>query len=255
MPAAAALLVSACTLTDDSFEPSPVSRVGGELSPDLPSPPASTPEDGEASPLPADTNAETLDGVPLAPAAPGDDPRGASSASGSDDGISSGDDGRADAGASPAPVEDGALDPSSPAAPVLPPPAAPCDGSEFGGSCYQLFPELASWTVAEQRCIAWGGHLASVESPEEDDFISGWPAILGIPVADGSGVWLGATDAALDGDFRWWDDGELRFESWAPNQPDNGIGVDCVEKRNDGTALWYDRRCADALAFVCERPL
>jgi hypothetical protein len=108
--------------------------------------------------------------------------------------------------------------------------------------------------VAEQRCVDWGGHLASVESPEEDVFLDDWPAQLAIPFADGSGIWLGGTDAVLDGDFRWWDTSPLAFAGWAPNQPDNGVGVDCIEKRNDGSALWYDRRCTDPQAFVCERP-
>ena len=82
-----------------------------------------------------------------------------------------------------------------------------------------------------------------------------WPSALGIVDGEGSGIWLGGTDAARDGDFRWWDDSLLLFDNWAPNQPDNGAGIDCIEKRNDGTGAWYDQRCTDAHPYVCERPL
>jgi len=251
LPFGAVWLVASCTLTDESFEPSYVSRVGGELSPDRANPALPASDEGEVNPLTDETNPEqNPGGAALDPGAPSGERPDVGSASETSDGEPRGDDADADAGAGP--VDESS---SGPDAAPFPSPPTPCSGDEFGSSCYQLFGEFVAWSIAEQRCVAWGGHLASVESPEEDEFISGWPALLGIPSADGSGVWLGGTDALIDGDFRWWDNSPLLVESWAPNQPDNGPGVDCVEKRNDGTALWYDRRCTDSLPFVCERPL
>ena len=135
------------------------------------------------------------------------------------------------------------------------PPGDPCTTLTFGGSCYELFDSFVSWDVAEQRCIAWGGKLASIESPEEDRALNGWPAELGIVSADGSGIWLGGTDAQRDGEFLWVDGSPFALQGWAPGQPDNGAGIDCIEKRNDGVGQWYDRRCSDALRYLCERPL
>ena len=106
----------------------------------------------------------------------------------------------------------------------------------------------------EERCVAWGGHLASVESLEEDAFLGAWPALVGIGFWDGSGLWLGGTDARADGDFRWSDDRALSYVGWASDQPNNGQGIDCIEKRNDPTQRWYDRRCVDGERYVCERP-
>jgi hypothetical protein len=133
-------------------------------------------------------------------------------------------------------------------------PSVPCPGVVFEGSCYEFFDEQTSWREAEARCAAWGGHLASVESSEEDAFIGAWPALSGVPLLDGSGIWLGGTDALRDGNFRWSDDRALSFVGWAPDQPNNGVGVDCIEKRNDATQSWYDRRCTDGERYVCERP-
>ena len=150
-----------------------------------------------------------------------------------------------------APSLDAGAAPSEPdASPPAPP---PCPGLVFEGSCYEFFAESVSWDTAEQRCIEWGGHLASVESFEEDAFIGAWPALLGINALDGSGLWLGGTDAQSDGDFRWWDDRPLGYAGWAGDQPNNGQGVDCIEKRNDPTQRWYDRRCIDSERYVCER--
>jgi hypothetical protein len=134
------------------------------------------------------------------------------------------------------------------------PPKAPCPGLVFEGSCYEFFDEQVSWSDAESRCAAWGGQLASVESPEEDAFMSAWPALMGVPLLNGAGLWLGGTDAIRDGDFRWQGGRPLGFTGWAPGQPNDGAGVDCIEKRNDYAQGWYDRRCTDGERYVCERP-
>jgi len=142
-----------------------------------------------------------------------------------------------------------------PDAGVRPPPLT-CSGSTFEASCYAFFGDLETWSGAEERCIAWGGHLASVESPEEDAFLGDWPLALDIAMGNGTGIWLGGTDTLQDNDFRWPDNSPVSFEGWAPNQPDNGPGgIDCIEKRNDATARWYDQRCTDEHPFVCEKPL
>ena len=148
-----------------------------------------------------------------------------------------------------------AVDPPPDAGESLPPPPVPCPGSTFEDSCYEFIAERVSWSEARAACVTWGGQLVSVESLEEDSFLAEWPEQLGIPVGDGTGIWLGATDELQDNDFLWPDDTPLTFMGWAPNQPDNGAGLDCIEKRNDGTELWYDRRCTDLNPYVCERGL
>jgi hypothetical protein len=183
-----------------------------------------------------------------------------------DAGNDAGDAGDASAGvrdAGPSPSDAGEPDASGPGGldagtpPDQPdasaPPPRPCQGLVFERSCYEFFAEPVSWYTAEQRCIDWGGHLASVESLQEDAFIGAWPALLGVAALDGSGLWLGGTDAQQDGDFRWWDARPLSYAGWASDQPNNGAGVDCIEKRNDTTQRWYDRRCTDAERYVCER--
>jgi hypothetical protein len=104
--------------------------------------------------------------------------------------------------------------------------------------------------------VAWGGHLASVQSSEENVFLDRWPLDLGFSMGNGIGLWLGGADTAQDDNFRWSDGSAFTFSAWAAGQPNDGVGAaDCVEKRNDGTGSWHDRRCIDALPYVCEKGL
>ena len=252
-----AVVASGCTLTSDPFDPRVVDTTETDNAPVLPGP-------GDMSSPRTDDGSE---GIPSSPTAAGSGERGGEGGEDqspptrldpgeTDDGelgsvsqpTSTGG-GRSDAGIGSSDGDTG------PDAGVLPPPIT-CSGSTFETSCYAFFGDLETWSGAEERCVAWGGHLASVESPEEDTFLGDWPLELNIAMGNGTGIWLGGTDSLQDNDFRWPDNSPITFEGWAPNQPDNGPGgVDCIEKRNDATARWYDQRCTDEHPFVCEKPL
>lgn len=76
--------------------------------------------------------------------------------------------------------------------------------------------------------------------------------------------WLGATDSALEGLWRWADNGVpfwrgtahgsaqlAGFERWADDQPDGASAdEDCAQLRSDGS--WSDQDCGNVVAFVCE---
>jgi hypothetical protein len=276
------LAAGGCTAAGD-LEPNPLTTepgAGGVAGSKSPSAPGQAPSRSPVSPPMARSPGKTASPVDLFPVDEADQnaggtPSGAgavgTSLDAGLDAFDAGDGG--DAGASPrdgGPQRDAGAPPSvdASAAPnagdASPPPnaldaspapaRAPCPGLSFEGSCYEFFDEQTSWSEAEARCAAWGGHLASVETPEEDAFLGAWPGLLGVALLDGSGLWLGGTDALRDGDFRWSEDRSLDFVGWASDQPNNGAGVDCIEKRNDATQRWYDRRCTDAERYVCERP-
>jgi lectin-like protein len=239
LPLAAVWAVYGCTLTHGSFEPTLLEGTVAANAPD-PLPGMERPPSGGEPGPPLQTDGESSpDPVQLNPPG-GNDERLGGSGAGS---------GAADAG------EDAVL--AAPEADAGDPTALTpaCPSQAFGGSCYELFGGPASWSEAEQRCVDWGGHLAKVESAQEDAFLGG---LLGAPggSAEGArGAWLGGSDAAQDGEFIWADGSALLFDAFAPNQPDDGAGVDCIEKRNDATALWYDQRCTDEYPYICRRPL
>jgi hypothetical protein len=242
------MAASGCTLTSDPFDPSVVSPTDGEntsvesgLLPGVPVAPGDKDPIGESNPI--GSVEETDPNVSLDPNGTGGGQLGGVQNDTGSEGLG------ADAGTEHADAGSAAAD----AGVSLP--AETCPGLEYGGSCYEFFDTLVSWNAAEASCVAWDGHLASIESAGEDAFLGIWPTELGVPALNGSGIWLGGTDAADNVNFAWSDASPFDFTAWGQNQPDNGFGIDCIEKRNDTTARWYDQRCADLRPYVCERPL
>lgn len=255
--AGVACTAAGCTLTDKAFEPSRVDDAVTQGEPALPgvtSPPETAPPAGQESGLPTANNSN--EGVPdvrppstqMSMLEPG---TGEESDAGVPPGVEVA---QPDAGETGATVDAGPPVAEPPPV-VVEPPAEPCTGLTLGDSCYQAFDSFLTWDAAEQQCVGWGGHLASISSPEENAALDAWVAQLGLSNADGSGIWVGGTDARSDGQFQWVDGSPFSLPGWAAGQPDNGAGVDCIEKRNDGAGRWYDRRCTDSLRYLCERPL
>jgi hypothetical protein len=264
-----ALAALGCTLTKDEFEPDQV-ETGGLTGPEGQPPPPRRPAGDATRPSPTPDKAERVDPIAIGPTDLGDESAGGerSDTVGPDVGPDASvepDAGALDAGTPNTSLPDASAPPTSeppPDASTLaanptpfaePESSEACPGIVFRDSCYLFSTDWLSWNLAEERCVAWGGHLASVESSEEDVFIAVGPALAGVPGGNGWGIWLGGTDARRDGDFRWAGDRPLSFLGWAPNQPDNGQGLDCIQKRDDGTGGWYDVRCTDFHPFVCER--
>jgi len=117
------------------------------------------------------------------------------------------------------------------------------------------------WVAAATDCVNAGGHLAEIDSQEENDFIrTNATALLG--AVD---VHIGANDRDLEESWVW-DGGELfwtggpsgsafngRFEAWDPAEPDAAdgatSGADCGALRADG--LWFDSNCGNSRRYVC----
>jgi hypothetical protein len=62
-----------------------------------------------------------------------------------------------------------------------------------------MIEDTATWHVAKKRCEEMGGHLATIETPEEEAFVLSLMDTIPVP------FWLGATDEESEGDWRWID--------------------------------------------------
>jgi hypothetical protein len=113
-------------------------------------------------------------------------------------------------------------------------------------SCYILADDVFAWQDARDLCQAWGGDLVEIGSFEENGALAG---------RIGGSVWIGATDQAEEGVFRWAGGAPLVYAGWSFNQPNNLQGnEDCAELR----ALdqrWSDVPCTDDVSrrALCER--
>lgn len=86
--------------------------------------------------------------------------------------------------------------------------------SPQNGHYYQRIDIPMSWHEAKTLCEQVGGYLATVASAEENQFIL-------TNFATDHVCWLGATDEADEGNWRWVTNEPFEYRNWAPNEPSN----------------------------------
>ncbi len=105
----------------------------------------------------------------------------------------------------------------------------------FGGFDYTLTMAEVSWEMAEAEAQAQGGHLASIHSEEEHNFI--WETF------GGQDLWIGFNDVAVEGEFVWSDGSSFDYSNFQPGDPNNGLGFGAEnygELKNGFDGMWND---------------
>ena len=92
-----------------------------------------------------------------------------------------------------------------------------------------------------------------------DDDVENWWVAINIDFASVP-VYLGATDAAVEGTWRWLlDNSTAAYTNWSPGQPDdadatqNCMTMDPIPYYGD-LGKWSDTPCDGTYAYICERP-
>ncbi|PHR18355.1 MAG: hypothetical protein COA38_20090, partial [Fluviicola sp.] len=125
---------------------------------------------------------------------------------------------------------------------------------EYNGSRYYCSnTSNHSWQAANTAAILAGGHLATIQSAGENEFIR--------TQIGASRAWIGYTDQNVEGTFEWANGEGVSYENWANSQPDNYSGSpssSCgqadytVIKANNGK--WADKFECNLHEFVMEIP-
>lgn len=124
----------------------------------------------------------------------------------------------------------------------------PEDAVYFDGSAYKIYLTPATWAEAKQQCEDLGGHLATITSQAEQDFIE--------KLNSGSRrLWIGGYRD--DGNNWKWVTGEpWDYTHWAAGEPNDSSNVVSNENR---VALWpkewndlNEKNKSEQSGFICE---
>jgi uncharacterized repeat protein (TIGR02543 family) len=147
----------------------------------------------------------------------------------------------------------------------------------YRGHAYAVIDSSMCWTDAYKLCADVGGHLAEIETEEENSFITG---IIG-SYGEKSWYWLGGTDRDTDSDpdidtegswfwvggDKWWENGIIpeKYSNWNDGEPSNNgdedylvIYTEGLESFPAGTWNDYDNYAASDgtglsyIGLVCE---
>jgi len=113
---------------------------------------------------------------------------------------------------------------------------------QFNGHTYYYSNSSATATNAIQNSSNLGGHLVSIGSQAENDFIDN---------NVGASIWIGITDTNIEGDFQWLTSEPVTYTNWNGGEPNNsGSNEDHTEMYTNGK--WNDLRGSNNRRYVVE---
>lgn len=126
-------------------------------------------------------------------------------------------------------------------------PSHPDGAMEYNGHYYLVVNDPEYWTDARDACENMGGHLATITSQEEQEFVAG--------LIENSGTqknyWLGGSDHDSEGDWVWITGEAWTYSNWRIKQPDNRntedtdhdqdyLQICCGSEDEDRYMMWWD---------------
>ena len=100
--------------------------------------------------------------------------------------------------------------------------------TNYNGHSYYRSNGSMTWTNARQACINMGGHLVTITSAAENNFVfNTWPS-----------GWIGFTDEAVEGQWRWVTGELVTYTNWNGGEPNNANNEDYAQFVNGGR--WND---------------
>lgn len=120
----------------------------------------------------------------------------------------------------------------------------------FAGHTYKLFDEKLLWEEAKEYCEKMGGHLATITSEDENNYLAGL-------IPEDMGYIIGM-HRDITGYKKWVTGEEVIYSNWADGQPDNRYGKQ-VNLILCNKPYWYTKseNCWDdsddyVHGFICE---
>ena len=96
--------------------------------------------------------------------------------------------------------------------------------SPISGHYYQMTSSRMTWKDAEKAAQSAGGHLVTIRSQAENDWVYNTFA-KGLTTM-GDSLWIGYTDESKEGSWIWSGGDPMGFENWDTKEPNNAGGVE-----------------------------
>jgi hypothetical protein len=123
------------------------------------------------------------------------------------------------------------------------PPSYSCAMDGRTGHTYAAYDTPVTWDEAVARCAEDDGwYLAS----EQDEVEAALVADLLVHP-----IWLGASDADSERDWRWVTGEPFDYTDWRTSEPNGDASENCLIGNWSGEG-WNDQACAGTWSYVCE---
>ncbi|XP_067687491.1 macrophage mannose receptor 1-like [Haliotis asinina] len=123
----------------------------------------------------------------------------------------------------------------------------------YNKHCYMLSPlngtdAHKSWFEAQRYCMAAGGDLVSMHSPDDNAFFTA----LTSKIFHRQQFWIGLNNLDMTG-YQWSDGSPVQFLDWQVRQPNDGLGEKRCVYLDSYYGTWYDQNCNDIMGFICQK--
>ncbi|XP_078268098.1 lectin-like [Rhinoraja longicauda] len=120
----------------------------------------------------------------------------------------------------------------------------------YNFTCMQFINEEINWIQAEVYCqnLVHGGHLASIHSKENNDFVL---QLIQKESSPYQRVWIGSSDNHQDGNMFWTDGSRWDYQNWLAGKPLVGLYCNTMALIQD-SGFWSDEECnISKYPFIC----
>ena len=126
-----------------------------------------------------------------------------------------------------------------------------CDVT-MNGSCYAHIDDNLNWNQAEDCCVAWGGHLASIHSSNTNILLNGIRN-------QGRYTWIELSDTANRSVYVWSDGTPYDYDNFHPDEPSDKQGGESCFHFLSGVPTWNDSGCSNTTyenvttSYICQK--
>ncbi|XP_048765293.1 perlucin-like [Ostrea edulis] len=129
--------------------------------------------------------------------------------------------------------------------------SCPSDWFPHRQSCYAFITKVkAKWVDAVDFCRDSDAELVEIETADENSFLRTHLQRN----HTNEHFWVGGTDAFTEGHWIWINTRQpFTFTDWAPLEPYQGVGNDCMTLAYHEGYHWNDDVCDHKYDFICEK--